>query len=84
LTFDKLPCEQSGGDLFIFIFFESIDASSEIHDAFLLANLLEKIINEIEKDKVVQVITDNRANYKAAGRTTINKRKNSTLKVVSS
>jgi hypothetical protein len=46
----------------------SIDASSEIQDAFLLADLLEKRNNEIGKDKVVQVITDNGANYKAAGR----------------
>jgi hypothetical protein len=34
----------------------------------MLADLLEEKIEEIGKDKVVQVITDNRANYKAAGR----------------
>ena len=49
-------------------FLGSVDASSEIQDAFMLANLLENKINEIGKDKVVQVIIDNGANYKAAGR----------------
>ena len=36
--------------------------------AFMLADLLGKKIDEIGKEKVVQVITDNGANYKAAGR----------------
>ena len=49
-------------------FLESVDASSEVHDAFMLADLLEAKIEEIGEDKVVQVITDNGANYKAAGR----------------
>ncbi|CAD6213230.1 unnamed protein product [Miscanthus lutarioriparius] len=49
-------------------FLESVDASSEVHDAFMLADLLEAKIEEIGKDKMVQVITDNGANYKAAGR----------------
>ncbi|XP_066361110.1 uncharacterized protein [Miscanthus floridulus] len=49
-------------------FIESVDASAEVHDAFMLADLLGKKIDEIGKEKVVQVITDNGANYKAAGR----------------
>jgi hypothetical protein len=49
-------------------FLESVDASSEVHDAYMLADLLEKRIEEIGKDKVVQVVTDNGANYKAAGK----------------
>ncbi|XP_066336800.1 uncharacterized protein [Miscanthus floridulus] len=49
-------------------FLESVDASSEVHDAFMLADLLEAKIEESGEDKVVQVITDNGANYKAAGR----------------
>jgi hypothetical protein len=32
----------------------------------VLADLLEEKINEIGKDKVVQIVTDNGANYKAA------------------
>jgi hypothetical protein len=49
-------------------FLEFVDASSEVHDAFMLADLLEAKIEEIGKDKVIQVITVNGANYKAAGR----------------
>ncbi|CAN6248725.1 unnamed protein product [Urochloa humidicola] len=49
-------------------FLESVDASADVQDAFMLADLLEKRIDVIGKEKVVQVITDNGANYKAAGR----------------
>ncbi|KAF0924507.1 hypothetical protein E2562_010154 [Oryza meyeriana var. granulata] len=49
-------------------FLESVDASSEVHDANMLADLLEKRIEGIGKDKVVQVVTDNGANFKAAGK----------------
>lgn len=49
-------------------FLESVDASSEVHDAYMLADLLEKKVDEIGRDKVVQVVTDNGANYKAAGK----------------
>jgi hypothetical protein len=49
-------------------FMGSVDASSEVQDQFMLADLLEEKINEIGKDKVVQVITDNGANYKATSR----------------
>ena len=49
-------------------FLESVDASGEVHDAHMLADLLEKRIEGIGKDKVVQIITDNGANYKAAGK----------------
>ncbi|XP_062231077.1 uncharacterized protein LOC133928660 [Phragmites australis] len=49
-------------------FLESIDASSEVHDQVMLADLLEKRISDIGVDKVVQVVTDNGANYKAAGK----------------
>jgi hypothetical protein len=49
-------------------FLESVDASSESHDALMLAELLDKRIEQIGRDKVIQVVTDNGANYKAAGR----------------
>ena len=45
-----------------------MDTSSEVHDAFMLADLLGKTIEEIGKEKVVQVITNNGANYKATCR----------------
>jgi hypothetical protein len=49
-------------------FLESVDASSEAHSATMLADLLEKRIDNIGRDKVVQVVIDNGANYKAAGK----------------
>ncbi|XP_031091572.1 uncharacterized protein LOC115996475 [Ipomoea triloba] len=49
-------------------FLETVDASSESQDATMLAALLEKKIEGIGKDNVVQIVTDNGANYKAAGR----------------
>ena len=49
-------------------FLESVDASREIHDVFMLVDLLEKKVEEIGKENVAQVVTDNGANYKAAGR----------------
>ena len=49
-------------------FLGSVDASSEVHDAPMLADLPEKQIEAIGKDKVVQIVTDNGANYKAAGK----------------
>jgi hypothetical protein len=47
---------------------ESVDASAEAHDATMLADLLEQRIVQIGKEYVVQVVTDNGANYKAAGK----------------
>jgi hypothetical protein len=37
------------------LFLESVDASSEVANAQMLADLLEKQINKIEKEYVVQV-----------------------------
>jgi hypothetical protein len=47
-------------------FLEYVDASSEARRATMLDDLLEKRIDNIGIDKVVQVLTDNGANYKAA------------------
>jgi hypothetical protein len=49
-------------------FLGSVDASSEIANAQLLADLLEQQIDKIEKEYVVQVVTNNGANFKAARR----------------
>ncbi|XP_066319786.1 uncharacterized protein [Miscanthus floridulus] len=49
-------------------FLESVDASSQVHSATMLADLLQEKIEDIGKDNVVQVVTDNGANYKAAGK----------------
>jgi hypothetical protein len=49
-------------------FLASVDASSEVANANMLADLLEKQIDKIGREHVVQVVTDNGANFKAAGR----------------
>jgi len=49
-------------------FLGSVDASSEIANAQMLADLLEQQVDKIGKEYVVQVVTDNGANFKAAGR----------------
>ncbi|XP_051149834.1 uncharacterized protein LOC127264394 [Andrographis paniculata] len=49
-------------------FFESIDASSQAQVASLLTDLLLAKIEEIGKEYVVQIVTDNGANFKAVGK----------------
>jgi hypothetical protein len=49
-------------------FLESVDASTEAHDATMLADLLEQRIVQNGKENVVQVVTNNGANYKAASK----------------
>ena len=45
-----------------------VDASAHVKDAALLCGLLDEFIQEIRPQHVVQVITDNAANYVDAGR----------------
>jgi len=49
-------------------FLGSVDASSQVANATMLADLLQKEIEKVGKEHVVQIITDNGANFKAAGR----------------
>jgi len=49
-------------------FLGSVDASSEVASMDLLADLLEKQIDNIGREYVVQLVTDNGSNFKAAGR----------------
>eukprot|EP00253_Pinus_taeda_P014402 PITA_14402 len=50
------------------MFMKSIDASSHIKDAKTLCDLLDVFILEVDAKHVVQVITNNNANYVVAGR----------------
>lgn len=48
-------------------FLDAIDASADIHDAEFIFNLVDKYIDEVGEDNVVQVVTDNAsANIAAA------------------
>ncbi|XP_039827515.1 uncharacterized protein LOC120689274 [Panicum virgatum] len=49
-------------------FLGSVDASSQVANATMLADLLQKEIEKVGKEHVVQIITDNGTNFKAAGR----------------
>jgi hypothetical protein len=49
-------------------FLGSVDASSEIANAQLLADLLEQQVGNIRKEYVVQIVIDNGANFKAEGK----------------
>eukprot|EP00253_Pinus_taeda_P027205 PITA_27205 len=50
------------------MFMNSVDASAHIKDARTLCELLDLFIQEVGPSNVVQVITDNAANYVAAGK----------------
>ena len=50
------------------MFIKSVDATHQIKDAKNLCDLLDVFILEVGAENVVQVITDNAANYVAAGR----------------
>jgi hypothetical protein len=50
------------------MFLKSVDAFDQVKDANLLFRLLDEVVEEVGVQNVVQVITDNAANYVAAGR----------------
>jgi hypothetical protein len=50
------------------MFVKSVDASAHVKDATLLCDLLDEFIRDVGPQHVVQVITDNAANYVVAGR----------------
>ncbi|TXG61139.1 hypothetical protein EZV62_012502 [Acer yangbiense] len=54
---------------------DEVDASDVVKDAALLFKLLDDIVEEVEKDIVVQLVMDNASNYKKAGEILMEKRK---------
>lgn len=49
------------------MFIKAVDCSGEVKDKHFIAKLMREVIDEVGHEKVVQVITDNAANCKAAG-----------------
>ncbi|XP_042448992.1 uncharacterized protein LOC122033909 [Zingiber officinale] len=49
------------------IFHKSIDATTDYHDAPYIFRLMDSVVHEIGAEHIVQVITDNGANFKRAG-----------------
>jgi hypothetical protein len=50
------------------VFVKSVDASGIVKDAEMLCNLFCEVIEWVGHENVVHVVTDNAANYVAAGR----------------
>lgn len=57
-------------------FVSSVDATNVVDDAPSLFKLLDRVVEEVGEENVVQVITENTPNYKAAGRMLEEKRRN--------
>uniref|UniRef100_A0A1D1ZDT6 Anhydro-N-acetylmuramic acid kinase n=1 Tax=Anthurium amnicola TaxID=1678845 RepID=A0A1D1ZDT6_9ARAE len=57
-------------------FVSSIDASEIVEDATDLFKLLDKIVEEVGEENIVQVVTESSVNFKAAGKMLEEKRKN--------
>ncbi|EFH67605.1 hypothetical protein ARALYDRAFT_891504 [Arabidopsis lyrata subsp. lyrata] len=49
------------------LFLKAVDCSGKVKDKFFISNLMKEVINEVGHQNVVQIITDNAANCKAAG-----------------
>jgi hypothetical protein len=50
------------------IFIKSVDATTKFKDAVYISSLMSEVIEEVGATRVVQVVSDNGANFKAAGR----------------
>lgn len=57
-------------------FISSVDASNFCEDSASLFKLLDKVVEEMGEENVIQVITENTASYQAAGKMLEEKRKN--------
>jgi Protein of unknown function (DUF 659) len=57
------------------IFMKSVDASGQIKNADYLFGLMDDMVEQIGEENIVQVVTDNEASYKAAGKKLMEKRK---------
>ncbi|KAG9446600.1 hypothetical protein H6P81_012728 [Aristolochia fimbriata] len=56
-------------------FVSSVDATDIIEDAPSLYQMLDKVVDDVGEENVVQVITENTANYRIAGKSLEEKRK---------
>ncbi|XP_052620859.1 uncharacterized protein LOC128126784 [Lactuca sativa] len=49
------------------LFLKAVNCFGEVKDRFFIVELMKEVINEIGHENIVQIITDNAANCKAAG-----------------
>jgi hypothetical protein len=57
------------------VFLKSVDASHITKTADKIFELIDQVVEEVGEENVVQIVTDNAANYKAAGAMLMDKRK---------
>eukprot|EP00262_Sarcandra_glabra_P001415 TRINITY_DN1151_c0_g1_i1.p1 TRINITY_DN1151_c0_g1~~TRINITY_DN1151_c0_g1_i1.p1 ORF type:complete len:405 (-),score=41.67 TRINITY_DN1151_c0_g1_i1:1916-3130(-) len=57
------------------VFLKSVDASNKTKDAEYLFGLMDEMVEQVGESRVVQIVTDNAANYKAAGKLLMEKRR---------
>ena len=57
------------------VFLKSVDVSAFVKDANFLFEMLDEVVGEVGEELVIQVITDNAANYKRASELLMEKRK---------
>lgn len=50
------------------VFLKSIDASEHVKDAKLIVKMINEVIEDVGEENIVQFITDNGSNFKAAGK----------------
>ena len=50
------------------MFLKSVDASDKVKSAQLICEIMEEVVQEVGEQHIVQIISDNVANYMAAGR----------------
>ena len=50
------------------MFLKSVDASDKVKTAQLICEMMEEVVQEVGEENVIQIVTDNAANYMAAGR----------------
>ncbi|XP_043699925.1 uncharacterized protein LOC122650589 [Telopea speciosissima] len=55
-------------------FLSSVDASGICKDKVNLANLFDKVVQNVSVQNVVQIVTDNQSSYKAAGKNLANEK----------
>ncbi|GAU41171.1 hypothetical protein TSUD_89670, partial [Trifolium subterraneum] len=58
------------------VFLKSIDASDITKTADKILKMIDDVVQEVGEENVVQIVTDNAANYKAAGKLLMEKRSN--------
>ena len=49
------------------VFWKSYDGSNKVKDSKYVYDLLREVINEVDRENVIQVVTDNGSAYKKAG-----------------